>query len=81
MEIPQYNSFPSSAQPSDVENQPKGARSPRTIVDFAELPSLFQGENAGPPTALPESVSAAQIADENRARWGNLGPTENDNDL
>jgi hypothetical protein len=67
----------SAARPDDASGSPSGGREPNAVYGLPrELPSLFQGENPGPLTTLPESVSAAQIADENERLWGNIGPAK-----
>lgn len=75
--------FPSAASPpSDVSGLPAQGRAPSVVFGLpSELPSLFAGENAGPGSGLPESVSASTILAQNltRSAFGNLQTSEGDN--
>ncbi len=72
--IVQLDDPASAAEPSDVSGLPSGGSEPRAVFGLPrELPSLFGGVNAGPPTNLPEQVSQSQIASENRKRWSSDG--------
>jgi hypothetical protein len=51
-----------------------GAREPRAVANWDDVPRIPAQTYTPPPTNLPESVSAAQIATENRDRWYNIGP-------
>jgi len=83
------NSFASAAEPND-NTYP--VRMNLSMGEPKDLPSLFGGENAGPPSNLPEQIPAATVAQESIARTYNMGPgnrsplagttvEEGDNDL
>jgi hypothetical protein len=55
-------------------NDTTGARASFPSGEPSTLPSLFAGEYSAPPSNLPEQVSQATIASENRERWHNIGP-------
>ena len=62
---------PGASGDPDINNT-TGVTVPRAIGLPSELPSLLQGENAGPPCNLPEQVSQKTILSENEGRGDNM---------
>jgi hypothetical protein len=57
-------------------NNTTGAKVPRAVANWDEVPRLGSTENAGLTSSLPEQVTQSEIADENERLWGNIGPAK-----
>ena len=58
----------------EVSGLPRTESVPRAVSEWQNTPRILATENAGPPSNLPESVSAAEILAQNEQRdpmpWG-----------